>query len=77
MKLVLKFDWIWLLRKLRILFLTAVFCVLYYYFDPIVGFGFIVFIVLNDIQDIETNSYEIIEEMSQTWKNISPKRRDF
>ncbi|TWK10481.1 hypothetical protein CHCC20442_1657 [Bacillus licheniformis] len=41
------------------------------------GFGFIVFIVLNDIQDIETNSYEIKEEMSQTWRNISPKRRDF
>ncbi|KAF2421745.1 hypothetical protein [Bacillus subtilis] len=77
MKLEFKLDWIWILRKLRVVFFTAIFCSLYYWYGPIMAFGFIVYIVLTDIQDIETTLYEIKEEKSQAWKNISPKRRDF
>lgn len=77
MKIEFKLNWIWVLRKLRIVFFTAIFCSLYYWCGPIAAFSFIAYIVLNDIQDIEATLYEIKEERSQAWKSISPKRRDF
>lgn len=77
MKMEFKFDWIWVLKKLRVVFFTAAFCALYHWGDPVIAFGFIVYIVLNDIQDIESTLYEVKEERSQAWKSISPKRKGF
>ncbi|MGV7000333.1 hypothetical protein ACWA2C_16730 [Priestia megaterium] len=70
-------DWPWILRKVRLVFLVAVFGVLYKYLDPMWAFIWIFYFALNDMMEIVTDIEEMKEERANAWKSISHKRKGF
>jgi hypothetical protein len=84
MNLELKFDWQWILQKVRIVFLLAVFWGVYHYMTPFLAFVWLGYFLMNDLSDIESSLSELTarqelekEERLQTWKSMSTKRKDF
>lgn len=73
----IKLDWAWILRKVRIAFLLAVFWAMYTYVGHVWAFIWIAYFILNDLTDIETTQEQEKEERANAWKSISTKRRGF
>jgi hypothetical protein len=71
------FNWASILRKVRIAFLLGVFYCLYKYINPVFGFMWMAYFLLNDLTDIESAQEESKEERVNAWKSISMKRKDF
>jgi hypothetical protein len=77
MKFEIKLDWAWILRKVRIAFLVAVFWALYTYVAAVFAFMWLAYFILNDLTDIEVTIEEDREERHNAWKSISTKRKGF
>lgn len=77
MKLELNFNWTWMLHKVRILFLVAVFYVLFTYALPVYAIMWALYFLFNDLSEIVEDVEKMEEERVNAWKNISHKRKDF
>lgn len=77
MKFEFNFDWVWVLNKVRILFLVAVFCLLYIYVDAVWAFAWVIYFILNDLVEIVVDIQKMKEDRMNLWKSVSTKREGF
>lgn len=71
-------DLLWLMQKIRILFILALFYVLYQYVDPVWAFILVFWFILNDLSDIELDVDEIKESKRQIKNELFQlKRKSF
>lgn len=71
-------DLLWLMQKIRILFILALFYVLYQYVDPVWAFILVFWFILSDLSDIELDVDEIKESKRQIKNELFQlKRKSF
>lgn len=70
----------WFLFRLRIFFFIGVFGVCYYYLAPVVAFGFVIYIILNDLLEIALDIDELKGKEEENKRAVLPammKRKGF
>lgn len=77
MKFELNFNLTWILHKVRLVFLVAVFWALYTYVGEVWSFMWAIYFVLNDLNEIVTDVEAMKENRINAWKGLSHKRQDF
>lgn len=74
-------DMMWIMNKVRILFIIGVFYALCYYLNPVFGAVWVIYFLLNDLNEILAEAEKIQETMdmerADKWKNTLPKRKPF
>lgn len=75
MKITLNVDWI--LHKVRIIFLLAVFWALYTYVGHIWSFIWLGYFILNDLMEIVVELEKDKENRAKAWEGITTKRKGF
>jgi len=74
-------DMMWIMNKIRILFILAVFYLLCEYTLPVFGAAWVLYFLLNDINEIIAEVEKVQETMemerADKWKNTLPKRKQF
>lgn len=77
MKFELNFNLSWMLQKVRLLFLVAVFWALYTYLGNVWAFMWGLYFILNDLSEVIDDLESMKTERSNAWKGLSHKRKDF
>jgi hypothetical protein len=66
----------YLLNRIRIIFILALFYVLYEYTKPVYSFLFIFYMILSDLSDIESDASKLKEDTDK-WTSTLIRRKDF